>query len=167
MPNLQCKVPIYYFRPALLEKWIGPQGETLQGGLLLCLSMTLLNVGISSELETHSPSKISLIRFVHIEQPLIYTMSFKDFDAAKFLSSKMPTAGWCFSGKVVEKLFSWGKHVYSLPFFPCSGQWRGEWERQSEEKENRVDLPSACSHNKLHSEWADTLLKYAWVMSQW
>lgn len=34
-------------------------------------------------------------------------------------------------------------------------------ERQKEEKEKRVDLASACSHDKLHSEWADTLLKYA------
>lgn len=44
-----------------------------------------LNVEISSELKTHSPSKISL-RVVHTERKLIYAMSFKDFDSEMFLS---------------------------------------------------------------------------------
>ena len=39
---------------------------------------------------------------------------------------------------------------------------RGMNERgKGERREKRVDLPSTCSHNKLHSEWADTVLKYA------
>lgn len=61
--------------------------------------------------------------------------------------------------------------LYSRPFSPCSEMLNSdeeqgiggvnERERQKEEKEKRVDLASACSHDKLHSEWADTLLKYA------
>jgi len=39
---------------------------------------------------THLPSKVLLIRFVHIEQQLIHTVSFKDFDSAKlFLKKKL------------------------------------------------------------------------------
>lgn len=60
----------------------GPQGETMQWGLL-CLLMNLLNVGISSEIE--EPSKVLLIRSVHIEQRLIHAMPFKDFDTANFI----------------------------------------------------------------------------------
>lgn len=45
-----------------------------------------LNVEISSELKTLSPLKVLLIRVVHIEQKLICTVSFKDFDFENFFS---------------------------------------------------------------------------------
>lgn len=66
--------------------------------------------------------------------------------------------------------------LYSWPFPPCSEMLNsdeeqgtgGVNERETErgggeegEGGKRVDLASACSHDKLHSEWADSLLKYA------
>lgn len=57
-------------------------------------------------------------------------------------------------------------------FCPCSemlnsdeeqgvGQVNERETERGEEEKKRVDLASACSHDKLHTEWADTLLKYA------
>lgn len=61
--------------------------------------------------------------------------------------------------------------LYSPSSPPCSevlksdeeqGRRRGECERdRKRRRKKRVDLASACSRDKLHSEWADTLLKYA------
>lgn len=47
--------------------------------------------------------------------------------------------------------------------------FRGVNERHGQrvEMEQRADLASVCRHDKLHSEQADTLLKYVWVISQW